>query len=318
LKEEKEVRALKREASDIENVKRTFGYYSDDPENLLSRIEWINADITDQFEMNNAIRGMEFVYHLAARVSFSPAEKHTILKNNIGGTENIVNACLEHNIRKLCFVSSVATLGNTITGEKITEEMLWTGPANQSYYSISKYKSEMSVWRGINEGLNAIIVNPSIIIGPGNWHRSSGQLIQQVWTGLKYYSEGITGYVDVKDVIKSMILLMNGQFSGERFVITSENLSYKEILEMIAGALGKPSPSRIPSPFMIRSACYLDWLKSKLTGNKRLITREIISAANEKKYYSNEKIVQATGITFIPVNNSIQETVRLFIKDMSG
>lgn len=318
LKEGKEVRAIKRRTSDIDNVKRTFGYYTDDPSGLLSRIEWIEADITDQFEINSAIEGMEFVYHLAALVSFTPADRRTILRNNIEGTENVVNACMEHNIRKLCYVSSVAALGDTFTGEKITEDILWLGPANQSYYSISKYKSEMSVWRGINEGLNAVIVNPSIIIGPGNWHRGSGQLILQVWKGLKYYTEGVTGYVDVRDVIKAMIHLMEGQFTGERFIVTSENLSYKEILEMIAGALGKPSPTRVPSPYIIRIAYWTDWLKSLLTGNERLITTEIVTAAKEKKYFSNEKIVQATGMTFIPIYDSVRETVRLFLRDMTG
>jgi nucleoside-diphosphate-sugar epimerase len=308
---------LKRSTSDIDNVKRTFGYYTKDPDKLLSGIEWIEADLTDQFEIHHAIRGMEFVYHLAARVSFSPDDRYSVLRDNIKGTENIVNACLEHNVRKLCFVSSTAALGNTIPGEKITEEMLWTGPADQSSYSISKYRSEMLVWRGINEGLNAVIVNPSVIIGPGNWQRSSGQLFRQVWKGLKYYTEGITGFVDVNDVVKAMIYLMDGQFCGERYVITSENLSYKEMLEMIAGALGKISPSRVPTPFMILTACCLDGFRSKITGHKRIITREIASAANEKKYFSNEKIIQATGMKFTPIYNSIQETAKLFLQDVN-
>lgn len=317
LKEGKEIRAVKRKTSDIGNVERVFGYYTDDPSDLLSRIEWNEADITDQLEINDAIKGMEYVYHLAALVSFSPAERRAILRNNVEGTDNIVNACLEHNIRKLCFVSSVASLGSTQTGENITEEKCWPGPANQSYYSISKYKSEMSVWRGINEGLNAVIVNPSIIIGPGNWHRGSGKLINQVWKGLKYYAEGITGYVDVRDVIKAMIQLMEGQFTGERFIITSENLSYKEILEMIAGALGKPTPTRLPSTNMMRMTCWIDWLRSMLTGNDRHITTEIINSAKEKKYYSNEKIIAATGMKFIPINDSIRRTVKLFLRDMT-
>lgn len=318
LKEKKEVRALKRGTSDIANVKRTFGYYTDDPDYLLSGIEWVDADITDQLEINNAIRGMEFVYHLAAQVSFTPADRHTVLRNNVEGTANIVNACLEHNIRKLCFVSSTAALGNTIPGGTITEEMLWTGPANHSSYSISKYRSEMLVWRGINEGLNAVIVNPSVIIGPGNWERNSGQFFQQVWKGLKYYRDGITGFVDVHDVVKAMVYLMDGQFCGERYVITSENLSYKEMLEIVAGALGKVSPSRVPTPFMILIACCLDWMRVKFTRDKRIITREIASAANEKNYFSNERIIQATGMKFTPIYDSIQKTAKLFLLDIDG
>jgi len=176
----------------------------------------------------------------------------------------------------------------------------------------------MIVWRAINEGLNAVIVNPSVIVGPGNWHRSSGQLIQVVWKGLKYYIEGMTGYVDVRDVVKVMIHLMNGDYSGERYIITSENLTNKEVLEMIAGALGKPLPSRVPSPIIIQIVCVLDWFKSLFSGDKRRITMEFISAANEKRKFSNEKIIKVTGIRFIPVHESIQETARLFLQDVSS
>ncbi len=317
LREEKEVRVLKRMTSDIDHLKKIFGYYTDDADRLFSKIEWFEADLNDQYDIDSAIKGMEYVYHLAAEISFNPADKYSVLRTNIEGTSHVVDACLEHHVKKLCFVSSISAIGSTVTDEKISEETFLTAPGNHSSYVTSKYKSELEVWRGINEGLNAIIVNPSIIIGPGNWHRGSGRLFQQVWRGLKYYPEGTLGFVDVRDVVKAMIYLMNGQFSGEKYLISSENFSYKEVLEIIARALGKPLPSKVPGSLMINILYWLDRMRSILTGKERFITRELVAAANEKRYFSNKKIIQATGIKFIPVNDSINDTARLFLMDMN-
>jgi dihydroflavonol-4-reductase len=317
LKEEKEVRVLKRKTSDIDHLKKIFGYYTDSSDKLFSKIEWFEADLNDQYDTDSAIKGMEYVYHLAAQISFNPADKYSVLRTNIKGTSHIVDACLEHRVKKLCFVSSISAIGSIAPGEKISDETYLTAPGDHSSYVISKYKSELEVWRGMNEGLNAIIVNPSIIIGPGNWHRGSGKLFQQVWSGLRYYPEGTLGFVDVRDVVKAMICLMNGQFSGEKYLISSENLSYKEILEMIARALGKPLPFKVPGSLMINILCWLDRMRSMLTGKERYITRELVAAANEKRYFSNKKIIKATGIKFIPVNDAIIDTSRLFLRDMN-
>lgn len=233
------VRALKRVSSNTEIVKKVFGYYTDDPDHALSGIDWINGDITDPVEVSEALKGIKKVYHTAGFVSFDPADKEDILKINVNGTENIVNACLERGIEKLCFVSSTAAIGIADNGELLNEELYWTSKGKDSIYSISKYQAEMEVWRGINEGLNAVIVNPSVIIGPGEWRRSSARLFHEVYKGIRFYTQGITGYVDVRDVVKATILLMNGEFSGERYIISAGNYSYKEILSMIADSLGK-------------------------------------------------------------------------------
>jgi len=317
LKQEKEVRVLKRKTSDINHLKKIFGYYTDNSDRLFSKIEWFEADLNDQYDIDSAIKGMEHVYHLAAQISFNPADKYSVLKTNIKGTSHVVDACLGHRIKKLCFVSSISAIGSMLTGEQISEEMFLTAPGDHSSYVTSKYKSELEVWRGINEGLNAIIVNPSIIIGPGHWHRGTGKLFQQVWRGLKYYPEGTLGFVDVRDVVKAMICLMDGQFSGEKYLVSSENLSYKEVFEMIAMALDKPAPFKVPGSLKINILCCLDRMRSMFTGKERYITRELIAAANEKRYFSNKKIIQATGIKFRSVNDSINDTARLFLRDMN-
>ena len=228
----------------------------------------------------------------------------------------MVNACLEKGIEKLCFVSSTSAIGSAENGEMLDEEVFWTSKGKESVYATSKYMAEMEVWRGINEGLNAVIVNPSIIIGPGDWQRSSIRLFQEVYKGIRFYTQGITGYVDVRDVVKAMIILMNGEFSGERYIISSGNYTYKEILSMIADSMGKKPPGIYATPFMVKTAYYLDWLRSIFLSGKRVITKDIVASVKNKILFSNEKIRNATGIEFIPVADSIRHTSKLFLRDL--
>jgi nucleoside-diphosphate-sugar epimerase len=310
------VRALKRVSSKPEIVRKIFGYYTDYPDEALSQIEWFNGDITNPVEVFAALKGIKKVYHTAGLVSFDPADKEDILKINVNGTENIVNACLENGIEKICFVSSTAAIGKGENGEMLTEELFWTRKGKESIYSISKYRAEMEVWRGINEGLNAVIVNPSIIIGPGDWQRSSVRLFHEVYKGLRFYTEGITGYVDVRDVVKAMILLMNREFSGERYIISEGNYSYKEILSMIADSLGKKPPDIRATPLMIKTACCLDWTMSLFVPGRRKITRDVLTASKSRIRFSNDKIRNATGMEFIPVKDSIRHASKLFLRDL--
>lgn len=179
-----EVRAIKRPTSDLATIKNIFNYYSPSEKNLMENLEWVEGDVTDMFSLLEAMKGITKVYHCAAMVSFNPKARDKMMKVNIEGTANIVNACLEKGIEKLCYASSVAAIGNPVLKkpgsenghagpgrfvEEITENTPWVASAKNSNYTISKYASEQEVWRGIEEGLNAVIVNPSIIIGPVNW-----------------------------------------------------------------------------------------------------------------------------------------------------
>ena len=315
-KKGEKIRALKRVSSNSEMVKKVFSYYLDDPDLALSLIEWFDGDITDPVYVHEALDGIRRVYHTAGFVSFDSADKPAILNINVRGTAHIVNACIENEIEKLCFVSSSSAIGVAIPGETLNEEIFWSGPGKDSIYAISKYQAEMEVWRGINEGLNAVIVNPTIIIGPGDWKRSSLRLFSEVHKGLRFYTEGITGYVDVRDVVKAMILLMEGKFSGERYILSSENHSYREILSMIAESLGKKPPTIYATPLMIGTAFYIDWLRAFLTSGKKRIAKDIITASKNKMLFSNDKIRHATGMEFIPVKDSIRWTAELFLQDI--
>lgn len=171
----------------------------------------------------------------------------------------------------------------------------------------------MEVWRGMAEGLQAVIVNPSIIIGPGDWNRSSSYLFSAVSKGMKFYTEGITGYVDIRDVVLAMITLMDGDFSSERYIVSAENLSYRQILELIATALNKPPPRLHATPFLISVAWRLNWLISKFNGVKRSITRDTVKSSKRKALFSNQKICQAIMIDFIPVKQSVRDTANHFL-----
>jgi dihydroflavonol-4-reductase len=311
----KKVRALKRESSSLNLLKKTFSYYSTEPDTLLSKIEWVNGDVTDIYSLYEAMEGIEQVYHTAAIVSFHASESNEMMKVNIDGTANIVNACLYIGVKKLCHVSSIATLGRADNDGLTDEETHWKSSKMNSSYSISKYGAEREVWRGITEGLPAVIVNPSVIIGPGNWNSGSCQMFQQSWNGLKFYTEGVNGYVDVKDVAKAMIMLMESDIINSRFIVSSENLNYQTFFSMVAERLGKKKPSIKATAFLSQLAWRAEKLKSLATNKKPLITKETARTAFQKFYYSNEKIKKTLGFEFVPMNTSIKQTCDFFLKD---
>jgi nucleoside-diphosphate-sugar epimerase len=307
------IRAIHRTTSNLRSVLETFALYVDDPTSYYDKIEWVEADVTDFESLLDALADVDQVYHTAAFVSFDPRDRQSMIRSNVEGTANLVNACLEKNVGKMCYVSSTAALGNAPAGEMITEDMTWSYSKSSSAYSISKYHAEMEIWRGMAEGLKAVIVNPSIIIGPGDWKRSSSYLFSAVWKGMKFYTEGVTGYVDVRDVTHAMISLMEGEFFGERFTVSAENLSYRKILEMIAMSLDRPLPSIHATPFLVSIAWRLSWLASKFNGGHRSITRETVRSSKRIALFSNEKIREAIGIQFIPIMQSVQDTARHFL-----
>jgi len=309
------VRALKRENSSVELVKKVFSIYSTDADMLMEKIEWVTGDVTDIYSLYEAMQDIEKVYHAAAVVSFHASDYNEMMKINIDGTANIVNACLYKKVKKLCFVSSIATLGRKDGEELIDEETHWKNSNTNSAYSISKYGAEREVWRGIAEGLPAVIVNPSVIIGPGEWKKGSSQLFQQVWKGLRYYTHGMNGYVDVRDVVKSMIHLMESEIENSRFIVSSENLDYLDLFSMIADGLAKKKPSVKANAFLSQIAWRAELLRAKLTGKKPLITKETAWTAFQRYQYSTEKIKKAIGIEFIPMKQSIQENSKQFLKE---
>jgi dihydroflavonol-4-reductase len=312
---EKPIRAMKRASSDLGLVEKVFRL--DGKEQLLGRIEWVEADLLDIFSLDDALKGVDEVYHCGAMVSFHPALRKQMQRVNVEGTANLVNACLDAGVKKFCHVSSVAALGRSGEDQVIDEQSLWKTSKRNSAYAISKYGAEKEVWRGIAEGLDAVIVNPSIIFGVGNWNSGSSEMIKLTWKGLRFYTSGINSFVDVRDVAKSMIQLMDGNHFGERFIITSESLPYRQIFTWIATFLGKKPPSIPVTPLMGEIAWRLVAVKGLITGRRPALTRETTRTAAKRYYYSAEKVKKRLGFTFIPVEQSLADTCKVFLSEMN-
>ncbi|RAV28156.1 NAD-dependent epimerase/dehydratase family protein [Sinomicrobium soli] len=323
-RQEEHIRAIYRKGSDIAAVKTLFEELKD-PEARFGRITWVEADITDIPALSDAFKGISRVYHAAAFISFDPADYHLLKKINTEGTANIVNLCLAHRVRKLCFASSVATLGKTASPDEfITEDTHWNTESENNVYAISKYGAEMEVWRGSQEGLDVVIVNPGIILGipPGKkgWKTGSGRIFREIDRGLNHYTEGITGYVDVTDVVAIMTGLMQSDLRNERYVAVGENLSYRQVFTAIAGALDKKPPRKEVPAWTLPLLWRLDWLTGRITGKPRRITRLTARSAIARHYYNSEKIKAALGITFNPVADTISRTGQYYrqLREHSG
>ncbi|MCG8411767.1 MAG: NAD-dependent epimerase/dehydratase family protein [Bacteroidales bacterium] len=307
-----QVRVIFRNRNKIADVKKVFAYYSADYKSLFQKIEWFSADILDFESLQKAFEGITEVYHCAALVAIGGISKSTLIHNNVQGTENIVNLSLDNSIKKLCYISSIASLGEPETPTSISEKEKWSTSKNRSAYSVSKYKSEMEVWRGIQEGLNAVIVNPSVILGAGFWESGSGSLFTKAAKGINYYTTGGTGFVDVRDVADIMIRLMNSNISSERFILNSENLTYKQLFDLIAEKMNVAKPKRKATKTLLQVANILDCIASSLKIKKREITSDVVRSSLSISEYSNTKIKETLDYNFIPISKSLEDIAHKF------
>jgi dihydroflavonol-4-reductase len=306
------IKALHRQNSNLDFVRKVFSYYTNKPEELFQSIEWVESDICDYDSLKKTIQGSNKVYHCAATVSFDSFRREALILNNTLGTANIVKACLEIGAEKLCHVSSTAALGASGNEKMVNESHQWNESDFHSAYSISKYRSESEVWDGIRRGLCATIVNPSVIFGPGNWRKGSTLFFSKIAGGMPFYTTGVTGYVDVRDVVTSMIILMNSSIDGERFIISAENLSFKEVFSMIAGSMAVKKPYiSVPKIFSYPASGVLS-LFPFLNRKESYLTFENLRAAYSKVFLDNGKIKEATGISFIPIQQSVEDTSRIY------
>ncbi len=318
----KKVRALKRKTSNLQQVLRTFSYYSENPEKLFNQIEWVDGDILDYFSLENILSGVSEIYHCAAIISFDPRDRQKMISNNVEGTANLVNAALENGIKKICHVSSVSALGRVGKDEVVTEETKWIPSKKISGYSESKFFSEVEMWRGMEEGVDVVIVNPSIIFGPAGWNSGSAKMFKSVSEGLKFYTRGVTGFVDVKDVVRAMILLMDEKnfekAKNQRFLLNAENRSYKEVFSQIANALGIHGPNIYVSDTLLQLAWRVVKLTTIITGKPAVITREIVANSNSANYFDGSKIVNQFNFSYIPLEESIKQTAAFLKKDLQN
>ncbi|MBN1820610.1 MAG: NAD-dependent epimerase/dehydratase family protein, partial [Prolixibacteraceae bacterium] len=264
--------------------------------------------------------GVDEVYHCAAIVSFRSSERKKMIANNVEGTSNLVNACIYNRVKKFCHVSSIAALGRNSNGEPVTEQTSWVPSKKNSGYSESKFYSEAEVWRGMQEGLDSVIVNPSIILGPGDWQSSSAKLFQTIFDGMKFYTKGVTGYVDVHDVVSAMVLLMDDNHfeksKNQRFVLNAENWSYQDLFFSIADELGKKRPSVYVSDALLGLSWRLAAMGSVFTGKPSAITKETVANSNQKFNFDGTKIISvAEDFQYKKISTSIQEISKILLKE---
>lgn len=271
------------------------------------KVKWIQGDILDIQSLENAMEGVAQVYHCAAIVSFAPGQAAAMLHANQEGTANVVNACLTKNIQKLVYVSSVAALGRIRENAPVDEAANWTPETSNSVYGKSKYLAEMEVWRGMGEGLNVAIVNPVIILGAGDWNKGSSEIFKSAYNAFPWYTEGVSGFVDVMDVVDAMQLLMQSKITGERYIISAENVQYKKVFTQIAGAFNKPAPHKKVTPFLASIVWRLESLKGIFTGKNPLLTKETAATAQAVVHFNNSKFLKAfPSFKYRTIENTIE------------
>ena len=277
------------------------------PASLLQQVEWVSGDILDVSALAEQMEGADAVIHCAAKVSFNKKDRHAIFKNNIEGSANVVNAAIEHGIGRFLYVSSVAALGHQQTAESIDEKQEWAQNRFETNYSVSKYYAELEVWRGMAEGLAPVIVNPSTVLGYGDWTKSSIRIFKSVYDGFPWYTRGKTGFVDVEDVARAIVQLLPTEISNERFILNADNWTYQQLFNCIADGFSVRRPYREATPFLAGTAWRMESIKSSFSGKDPLLTKETAAGARNKIQYENGKIRRAlAGFEFSSLEKTIQ------------
>ncbi len=280
---------------------------------IFKKVEWVESDVLDVISLNEVMQGIDTVIHSAALISFFRKEREQMYKVNVNGTANIVNLALENNIKKLVHISSISALGRTAAGEHVTEEKKWTEGKLNTHYGISKHKAEMEVWRGIGEGLDGVIINPSTVVGFGNWHDGSCAIFKNVYKEFPWYTNGVNGFVSVEDVAKVAILLMESNISEERFIINNKNWEFRKLFNTIADGFGKKHPKWEATPFLSGIAWRMEKIKSQIKNSKPLLTKETARIGLSKTYWENDKILKALpGFSFESLEENIVKTCKKY------
>lgn len=310
------IRATHRADSDIERVKLLFKFYSKDFNQLFKKIEWIEADLNNLSQLQDAFKDVSFVYHCAAYISFDPSKYETLRRVNIRGTANIVNLCVKNKIKKLCHVSSVATLGYNI--KEIDENNYWDGNKHKSAYAISKYGAEMEVWRGVQEGVKSVIINPGVIIGPGFSKSAFGTIIKMVTNKKRFHTCGKTGYVDVRDIANIMIRLMNSKIENKRYILVNKNLSYKKVIDMVSSNLGMKNKSTFVSKSKLKIALVFDLVSSKFFNKERKLSKALCKTLTRNFNYSSKKIKKNLNFEFTSILETFEKSCQFYSQEKSS
>jgi dihydroflavonol-4-reductase len=300
----RQVRAIRRSA-------KLPAYIS---KNILDKVQWMDGDVLDINALEDAMEGVDTVIHSAAIVSFIKKERKNMYRVNVDGTANVVNVALEKNVRRLIHISSVAALGRTAGGGHVDEVKKWTESKVNTHYAISKFKAELEVWRGFSEGLSGVILNPSTILGYGDWNNGSSAIFKKVYEEFKWSSPGLNGFVGVEDVAKVVLLFVNNDITEQRYIVNSDNWYFEKLQNTIAYRFGKKGPARMATPMLMNIARYFESVKTMITGGKPILTKESVRVANSKTHFENDKILKALpGFSFTPLEETIKKACSLYL-----
>jgi len=313
LLNEEPVVACKRLTSDIKQVEKLFSYYIADSKELFSKIKWVDVDVRDIFSIEEALEGITNVYHCAGFVSFNKRDKQKLTDINEKGTANVVNACLNKKINALCHVSSIGAINNSDYALPLNEGIFWKTSGKESDYAISKYNGEREVWRGMEEGLNVVIVNPGFILSPGFWKQSSSRLIDACYKGNKFYTDGTTGYIAARDVAKIMLMLVKKNNFRNRYILVENNYNFKHIFKCIHTGLKKPVPVIKVSKPLMQIAGFISSFVSFFTNRGPRINEALINSAFNQQTYSNKKIKETLNFDFNPVDQAIRQICKHYL-----
>lgn len=297
------VRALRRASSAMDMVQEAAG-----------QVEWAEADVTDIVALEDAFQGVTHVMHCAAISSFHPRDAERLKRINVNGTANIVNLSLDFGIQKLIHVSSIAAFGRSKERPRLDETSKWVQSADNTRYAVSKYLSEQEVWRAYTEGLPVAIINPAVILGSGFWDAGSPRFFSQIDQGLKFWPVGRSGFVDVRDVAQFMLLLLESDIKGQRYILNAENKSFQDLFKLIAIALDAKPPSIKVTPLLAEVAWRVEWLKEKLLGAEPVVTKESARSSVSSFYYDNHKSLTIAGFQYRPLEQTIEETAAQFLE----
>ena len=309
------VRALHRPSSDRERVERIVKEFA--PE-AVTRLQWVEGDLTNQASLEDALEGVARVFHCAALVSFHSSDRDALRQVNAEGTANLVNAMLHLGTPRLIHVSSVAALGRK-SGVPADESTLFEEQPGTSAYARSKHRAEMEAFRGAAEGLSdgLVVVNPTVILGQGDFRSSSSALFRVLDRGLSWYPEGSGGYVGAEDVAEVCVRLGASEVRGERFVLCAEHRTHLDVMTAIASALDRTGPTRAVKPWVAGLVWRFVWLTERITGHKSMITRESLASGSEHQRFDGTKIKRTLAEMgqdwdYTPINKVIESTVQAY------
>lgn len=287
------------------NAVKAYSLHKPNRTNFPENVEVILGDILDVSVLNEAMQGVDVVYHCLDFMSFLDSDTDKLYDINIKGTENLVNAALANDVRKVVYISSTQAFGTHQHKEKITEKTGWIEHKDNTFFAICKNRAELEIWRGKEEGLEMLIVNPSIILAP--LENKMYNFAQIAKANYKFYPKGRNGFIALHDVVNATIYLNENNVSGERFILNTENLTYSEVLS----ALNSSIKTNIFGDRMNLVKAYIIWqinrFRNIIFGSKPFLTKEIYNFNNKEFEFSNSKIIDASDLKFTPIAEYITE-----------